>query len=149
MSLPPIKKTPHAGMPPHLQNYERTCAMFSWEKARSELDGLPGNQGLNMAHEAVDRHAHGARRQHVALRWLGKNGQVQDITYGKLQEETNRFANVLSRLGVAKGDRVYVLAGRIPELYIAAYGTWKNTSVFCPLFSAFGQIGRASCRERV
>jgi acetyl-CoA synthetase len=51
---------------------------------------------------------------------------------------SSRFANVLHRLGVGHGDRVYVLAGRIPELYVAALGTWKNRSVFCPLFSAFG-----------
>ena len=41
-------------------------------------------------------------------------------------------------LGVGKGDRVFVMAGRIPELYIAALGTLKNRSLFCPLFSAFG-----------
>jgi acetyl-CoA synthetase len=51
---------------------------------------------------------------------------------------TSKFANSLKGLGVVKGDRVYVLAGRIPELYIAALGTLKNGSVFCPLFSAFG-----------
>ena len=51
---------------------------------------------------------------------------------------TNRFANVLAGLGVGKGDLVCVLAGRIPELYVAALGTLKNRSVFCPLFSAFG-----------
>jgi acetyl-CoA synthetase len=45
---------------------------------------------------------------------------------------------VLRQLGVGRGDRVFVLAGRIPELYIAALGTLKNRSVFCPLFSAFG-----------
>jgi acetyl-CoA synthetase len=39
---------------------------------------------------------------------------------------------------VGKQDRVFLLTGRILELYIAALGTWKNTSVFCPLFSAFG-----------
>jgi acetyl-CoA synthetase len=39
---------------------------------------------------------------------------------------------------VTKGERVFVLAGRVPELYIAALGTLKNLSVFCPLFSAFG-----------
>lgn len=48
------------------------------------------------------------------------------------------FANVLRGLGVETGDRVYTLAGRIPELYIAALGTLKNRSVFCPLFSSFG-----------
>ncbi len=45
---------------------------------------------------------------------------------------------MLQKLGIGKGDRVFVLAGRIPALYIAVLGTLKNTSVLCPLFSAFG-----------
>ncbi|HZZ80519.1 MAG TPA: acetate--CoA ligase [Gemmataceae bacterium] len=138
MSWPLIKKTFHGGPSPNLSNYDVACADFSWDKARSELDGLPGNQGLNMAHEAVDRHASGPRSHQIALRWLGKNGKVLDVTYGRLREETNRFANAMTRLGIAQGDRVFVLAGRIPELYIAALGTLKNRSIFCPLFSAFG-----------
>jgi acetyl-CoA synthetase len=86
----------------------------------------------------VDRHASGPRRDHLALRWLGKRGEIRDYTYQQLSKLSNRFANVLKDLGVGKGDRVFVLAGRIPELYIAALGTLKNGSVFCPLFSAFG-----------
>jgi acetyl-CoA synthetase len=123
---------------PHLQDYERERAAFSWTRARAELDGLPGGRGLNIAHEAVDRHAAGPRRDHVALRWLGDGGEVRELTYGDLQAVTNRFANVLQALGVGKGDRVYLLTGRILELYVAALGTLKNRSVFCPLFSAFG-----------
>jgi acetyl-CoA synthetase len=102
------------------------------------LDGLPGGRGLNIAHEAVDRHAAGSRRDRVAIRWLSKDGTRRDFTYADLREETSRFANVLKSLGVGKGDQVAVLAGRIPELYIAALGTLKNGSVFTPLFSAFG-----------
>ncbi len=123
---------------PHLHDYHAVRAAFSWEQARRELDGLPGNRGLNIAYEAVTRHASGPRAGHVALRWLGKNGAVKDYSYRALDELTNRFANALQLLGVGKGDRVFVLAGRIPELYIAALGTLKNRSVFCPLFSAFG-----------
>lgn len=123
---------------PNLSEYGEARAHFSWGRARQDLDGLPDGRGLNIAHEAVDRHAAGPRRDHVALRWLGKNGEVRDYTYGRLEELTNRFANVLQGLGVTKGDRVYVLAGRIPELYMTALGTFKNRSVFCPLFSAFG-----------
>lgn len=123
---------------PHLHDYHGVRAAFTWEKARRELDGLPDGRGLNIAHEAVDRHAASPRRDHLAIRWLGKSGEVQDYTFARLQEQTNRFANVLLKLGVAQGDRVYVLAGRIPQLYIAALGTFKNRSVFCPLFSAFG-----------
>jgi acetyl-CoA synthetase len=123
---------------PNLVDYEQTRAAFSWETARRTLDGLPGGRGLNIAHEAVDRHAAGARRDQLALRWLGKRGEVRDFTYGELGAVTNRFANALKSLDVGKGDRVFLLAGRIPELYISALGTLKNGSVFCPLFSAFG-----------
>lgn len=125
-------------IPPNLEDYEQARATFSWDRAQRELDGLPGGQGLNIAHEAVDRHAEGSRRDHLALRWIGKNGDLRDYTYRSLRDLTNRFANALQGLGVAKGDRVYALAGRIPELYIAALGTVKNRSVFCPLYSAFG-----------
>src|SRR5574341_2318115 len=123
---------------PHLHDYAALRATFSWDKARADLDGLPHLQGLNIAHEAVTRHATGPRRDHLAIRWLGKQGETLDFSYGRLEEQTNRFANTLKSLGVAKGDRVYALAGRIPELYITALGTLKNRSVFCPLFSAFG-----------
>ena len=123
---------------PNLVDYERTCAAFSWQETERELEGLPGKRGLNIAHEAVDRHANGPLRGHLALRWLGKQGEARDFSYGDLYRLTNQFANVLRTLGVGKGDRVFALAGRIPELYIAALGTLKNGSVFCPLFSAFG-----------
>ena len=94
-------------LPPNLLDYDQTYAAFSWETVRRDLDGLPGGRGLNMAHEAVDRHANGARRDHLALRWLGKDCNVRDLTYGDLQEQSNRFANVLASLGVAKGERVH------------------------------------------
>ena len=123
---------------PNLLDYERTRAGFSWDAARRALDGLPGGWGLNIAHEAVDRHAAGPHRDRLALRWLGKRGEVRDFTYADLYSLTNRFANVLKRLRIAKGERVFILAGRIPELYISALGTLKNGNVFCPLFSAFG-----------
>jgi acetyl-CoA synthetase len=123
---------------PNLRDYDAARAGFSWERARADLDGLPGGRGLNIAHEAVDRHAAGPRAQHLALRWISKDGAVEDYSYAALRDLTNRFANVLRSLGAGKGDRVYALAGRIPELYVAALGTLKNRSVFCPLFSAFG-----------
>ena len=139
MTWATIVKSPDAApVAPSLLDYERVRATFAWAQARAELDGLPGGRGLNIAHEAVDRHAAGARRDRVALRWLGKRGEVEDITYGRLSELTARFANVLRGLGVAPGERVYALAGRIPALYVAALGALKARAVFCPLFSAFG-----------
>ena len=123
---------------PNLESYDEVYSHFSWNTARRELEGLPGNQGLNIAYECVDRHAQGALKKHIALRWLKKNNVVQDYTYGDLYAWSSRFANVLRNLGIQKGDRVFTLMGRIPELYFAVLGTLKNRSVLCPLFSAFG-----------
>jgi acetyl-CoA synthetase len=123
---------------PNLDDYDRVRAGFTWAAARAELTGLPGGRGLNIAYEAVDRHAEGARRDHLALRWLGRSGEVRDYTYARLRELTDRFANALDDLGVRPGDAVFALAPRLPELYVAALGTLKHRSMFCPLFSAFG-----------
>jgi acetyl-CoA synthetase len=123
---------------PNLPDYERACHDFTWDAARGMLAGLPEGRGLNIAHEATDRHAAGPRASHLALRWIGKNGALRDFSFATLRDESNRFANVLKALGVGKGDRVFALTGRIPELYLTALGTLKNLGVFSPLFSAFG-----------
>ena len=135
----PIRKSAEDGsVAPNLADYARGRAEFSWQGARAALDGLPDGRGLNIAHEAVDRHLAHGHGAHVALRWLGKRGEAVDYTYASLAELTSRFANVLRSLGVGPGERVYALAGRIPELYVAALGTLKSRGVFCPMFSAFG-----------
>jgi len=132
-----IVKSP-AAVQPNLVDYETARSAFSWEAARRDLDGLPGGRGLNIAYEAVDRHVAHGRGDRLALRWLGKDGDSRDLTYRDLAAQTNRFANVLRVLGLGKGDCVFALLPRIPELYVACLGTLKNTSVFSPLFSAFG-----------
>ena len=123
---------------PNLVDYAAVRADFDWTKARALLDGLPGARGLNIAHEAVDRHAQGPRADRVALRWIGKTGTRHDFTYRDLAAQTNRFANLLAGLGIGPGDRVFVLLGRVPELYIAVLGGLKAKCVVSPLFSAFG-----------
>ncbi|MCG3200789.1 MAG: Acetyl-coenzyme A synthetase [Gammaproteobacteria bacterium] len=131
-----IAKTPaDQRVVPNLRDAERRS--FSWPAMRAELDGLPGG-GINIAWETVERHARGARRERVALRWLGRTGGRRDITYAELSRASNRFANALRGLGIGKGDRVFVLSERVPELYFTALGTLKNGSVLSPLFSAFG-----------
>jgi len=139
MAFPIITRNPAAwSVTPHLRDHAATCAGFSWQSIRSALAGLPDGRGLNLAHEAVDRHAAGPLATHTALRWLGRDGTVRDLTYADMSRGSARFANVLKSLGVAKGERVFALMGRVPELYFAALGTLKNVSVFCPLFSQFG-----------
>jgi acetyl-CoA synthetase len=133
-----IAKPAHWDVAPNLLDYEEERARFTWDTARAALDGLPSGAGLNIAHEAVDRHAAGPRAGHVALRWRGRHGEHRDITYEELRTLSNRFANGLGALGVEAGDRMFLLAGRIPDLYVAALGGLKARAVVSPLFSAFG-----------
>jgi len=132
-----IQKRPEDFARANLQDYERYTSSFSWTQARGLLDGLPDG-GLNIAHEAVDRHVLAGRGSKLALRWIGRDDTVVDFSYAALLAQCNRFAGALARHGIAKGDRVFSLLGRSPELYLAALGTLKNGSVFSPLFSAFG-----------
>jgi acetyl-CoA synthetase len=123
---------------PILGDYEAERASFSWDRARAQLDGLPGGRGLNIAYEAVERHAAGPGRERVALRWRGRGGRRRDLSFAELAAACRRFANVLASLGVARGDRVFVLAERVPELYVAVLGALELGAVACPLYAAFG-----------
>jgi acetyl-CoA synthetase len=132
-----VKQAKSMRVRPHLDDYVARAAHFHWEDARAALAGLPGG-GLNIAHEAVDRHLGTAREQRCAIRWIGKSGERRDLSYGDLAQATSRFANGLRSLGVMPGERVFVLMGRLPELYVAVLGALKAGCVVTPLFSAFG-----------
>jgi acetyl-CoA synthetase len=93
---------------------------------------------INIAHEALDRHLAEGHGGQVALRWLGREGDVSDLTYAELSEQASRFANVLAAHGLGRGDSLFALLGRQPELYAGALGALKAGLIFTPLFSAFG-----------
>jgi acetyl-CoA synthetase len=121
---------------PNWQDFDGERRAFSWSAVRAGMAGLPGG-GLNIAFEAVERQAR-ALAGKTAFRFLSSGGPARDVGYGELSRLTFRFASVLRGLGVGKGDRLFVLAGRIPELYVAVLGGLKNGTVVSPLFSAFG-----------
>ena len=138
MTFAAITKSPARDrVSPNLVNYGETCRRFAWDDARRLLAGLPGG-GLNIAFEATDRHVAEGRGNRLALRWLDRDGTKRDYSYADLARESTRFAAMLHRLGIDRGDVVFALLGRVPALYIAALGTMKAGAVFSPLFSAFG-----------
>jgi acetyl-CoA synthetase len=122
---------------PNLTDYVQARESFDWERAREELDGLPGG-GLNMAHEAVERHARSELAYARALVCIGEGGRRTEWSYRELALATSRFANVLRGLGIAAGDRVFTLLGSVPELYVAVLGALKRRAIAGPLFAAFG-----------
>ena len=122
----------------NLSDYEKERASFSWETTGRELNLVERGAQNNIAYLAVDRHVQGDLKNSIAFRFIRKDRSREDFSYSRLKEETSRFANVLTGLGVHKGETVFSLAGRVPQLYITALGTLKTTGVFCPLFSVFG-----------
>ena len=111
-------------------------AHFDWADVYEQLDWLPDG-GLNIAHEALDRHV-ASRADDVALVWLGRDGEREEHTFGDLSRLTSRFGNVLRSLGIEKGDRICTALGRLPETYVALLGTLKAGAVAVPLAPGTG-----------
>ncbi|WP_432971425.1 acetate--CoA ligase [Dactylosporangium sp. CA-233914] len=146
MGYEPVVKSAAERSAANLSDYRWACHDFTWRHARTWLPQQPSGAGLNIAYQAVDRHARGERADAVALRCLNQAGAGHDLTYAQLAEQTSRFANVLGGLGVKPGERVFCLLDRCPQLYVAALGTLKYTAVLAPLFCAFG---REPVRQRL
>ena len=131
-----LHKTP-GNLEHYLSDYESARRRFNWSDARRALTGA-SDPHLNIAHEAVDRQVEQGRTDQIAARFLDRDWQRVDVTYGDLQRHANQFANVLRSLGIARGAAIATLLGRVPELFSTALGTVKAGNVFCSLFSAFG-----------
>lgn len=91
---------------------------------------------INIAHNCLDKHAR--RAEKIALIWEGEDGSVRRLGYRELYEETNRLANALKRLGIAKGDRVGIFMPMLPETVMALLAVAKLGAIFTPVFSGFG-----------
>ena len=127
---------------PNLDDYDATRASFTWSQVPDVCAGM-GQGGCNIAYAAVDRHAEGPRADRTALRCIVDNPGAEtltshDISYAELGRLTRKFTNVLRGLGIGRGDKVFMIMGRVPELYIGMLGALRNGSVCSPLFSAFG-----------
>ncbi len=119
-----------------LQDYDRTAKEFKWSEAEKEFSwhetGL-----INIAHEAVDRHANSYRKNKVALYYKDAD-RKEAYTYNEMKKMSNKAANVLTnQSSLEKGDRLFVFMPRSPELYFAILGALKMGTIVGPLFEAF------------
>jgi acetyl-CoA synthetase len=92
---------------------------------------------LNASANCLDRHVRGARRNKVALLWEGEPGDRRAITYWELYREVNRFAGVLAKLGVKKGDRVAIYMPMIPEVVVAMLACARLGAPHSVVFGGF------------
>jgi acetyl-CoA synthetase len=124
---------------PNLLDYEKFYESFSLEDHKKEVDYFEDGT-LNIAHNIVDRHANGLKKDKVAIYFKDKNGSRSEYTYLELKKLTNKFANVLEDNGVGKEDRVFIFLPTIPERHIAFIGALKLGAIVGPLFPAFQEI---------
>ncbi|MFW5771738.1 MAG: acetate--CoA ligase, partial [Phototrophicaceae bacterium] len=91
----------------------------------------------NIVLNALDRHVRTWRRNKLAFIWEGENGEQRTISYWRLSQEVNKFANVLRSMGVHKGDTVTIYMGRTPEIIIAMLACAKLGAVHSVIYGGF------------
>ncbi|MBU8905209.1 acetate--CoA ligase [Desertibacillus haloalkaliphilus] len=119
----------------NLKSYDEAVKTFKWEEAEKQFSWSQTGK-VNMAYEAIDRHAESANKDKVALAYSDATRE-ENYTYKQMMENSNRAGNVLRDLGVEKGDRVFIFMPRSPELYFSVLGTIKVGAIVGPLFEAF------------
>ncbi|MGM0843907.1 MAG: acetate--CoA ligase [Bacillota bacterium] len=120
----------------NLSSYEDTCKVFDWNETKKNFSWNETGR-VNIAYEAIDRHAESFRKNKVAL-YYNDDTRDEKYTYREMKNLTNKAGNVLKTFGdVEKGDRVFIFMPRSPELYFTVLGALKLGAIVGPLFEAF------------
>ncbi|WP_044642192.1 acetate--CoA ligase [Risungbinella massiliensis] len=119
----------------NLTSYEQARESFDWSEIESAFTWSKTGK-VNAAYEAIDRHVVEGKGKKIALRYSDPK-RSENYTYEEMSAYSNRFGNVLRKLGIQKGDRVFIFMPRTPELYFSFLGTIKAGAIVGPLFEAF------------
>ncbi|MDB5802897.1 MAG: acsA 1 [Betaproteobacteria bacterium] len=122
-----------------IRDYGGAVKGFAWDKLWELFDGTP--ERMNLAHECLDRHAKGAPRTAVSIKFA--DGRAENHSFADLSRLTGCFANWLVRRGVAKGERVAVILEPSLGFYVGLFGAVKRGAIGVPLFTLFGPEGLA------
>src|SRR3978361_2389136 len=101
---------------------------------------------LNVSENCLDRHLTGPTRNKVAILWEGEPGDKRALTFQQLHRDVCRFANVLKRNKIRKGDRVIIYLPTIPEAHIAMLACARIGAVHSVIFGGFSAD---SIRDRI
>ena len=117
--------------------------VLAWKPPRAQW--FVGGK-LNASVNCVDRHVAGPRRNKAAIIWEGEPGDQRVLTYQQLHREVGKFANVLKKLGVRKGDRVTLYLPMIPELPVSMLACARIGAIHSVVFGGFSA---ESLRDRI
>ncbi|BCU82676.1 acetyl-coenzyme A synthetase [Polycladomyces abyssicola] len=129
----------------NLPDYEKTAREFDWKEAEKAFSWYETGK-VNAAYEAIDRHAESEERKNKLALIYSDPNREERYTFAEMKEKSNRFGNVLRKIGIQKGDRVFIFMPRTPELYFSFFGAIKIGAIVGPLFEAFME---AAVRDRL
>ena len=138
-----------ARMAEELHWFKKWDTVLNWQPPHAQW--FSGGK-INISYNCLDRHLNNWRRNKAALIWEGEPGDQRTLTYQQLHSEVCKFANVLKRTGVAKGDRVALYMPLIPELAIAMLACARIGATHSVIFGGFSsaalidRINDAECK---
>ena len=123
--------------------FQKWNTVLDWDPPRAKW--FVGGK-INISYNCVDRHIETPRRNKAALVWEGEPGDRRTLTYWDLYVEVQKFANVLTKLGVRRGDRIAIYMPLVPEAAIAMLACTRIGAIHSVVFGGFSP---ESLRDRI
>ena len=128
-----------------LQWYRKWDKVMEYNFKRAEISWFKGGK-LNASYNCLDRHLLTFRKNKAAIIWESESGENRIYTYQELHRHVCRFANLLRKMGIRKGDRVAFYLPMIPELPIGILACSRIGAIHNVVFGGFSA---ASLMERL
>lgn len=122
----------------HPQDYQQVYDNFTMDNLQQEIFGSHLDDGKNAYMACCGRHVRDGKADKTALVHQDCEGNIHQLTFAKLAEQSGQVANLLKSYGVQAGDRVATMLPRTPELLVIVLAIWRIGAVYQPLFTAFG-----------
>lgn len=120
----------------NLKDYDTFRKNFSWDNVKTNFSWHDTGK-VNIAYEALDRHANDPNKKDKLALVYGTPDREESYTYSEMSMLSNKFANILKKYGVQKGDNVFLFSPKTPDYYTAFFGVLKTGAVAGPLSAAF------------
>jgi len=120
----------------HITWYKKWNKVLEYDFTKPQIKWFQGGK-LNVSYNCLDRHITTATRNKAAIIWEADDGSYKTFTYQQMYYEVNKFANVLKKHGVKKGDRVTIYLPMIPELAISMLACSRIGAIHSIVFGGF------------
>jgi len=125
--------------------FKKWDKVLEWNFDKPEIKWFIGGK-LNASYNCLDRFVNTPTRNKAAIIWEADDGSYKTYTYQQLYYEVNRFANVLKKQGIKKGDRVTIYLPMIPELAISLLACARIGAIHSVVFGGFSS---QALRDRI